>query len=84
MNDFLKFLDEKISDFPMHIEIGYSKICDWRIYIYKKGCADDYPNSEKYGNDAIICNVQDGDMNLAFAKAQVKTKEWFLENCGGY
>ena len=36
MNDFLKFLDEKLKDFPMHVDIGYSKTCDWTIYIYKK------------------------------------------------
>lgn len=36
MNDFLKFFDDKAKDFPMHLEINYSKICDWNILIYKK------------------------------------------------
>nr|DAK93061.1 MAG TPA: hypothetical protein [Caudoviricetes sp.] len=25
MNDFLKFFDDKAKDFPMHLEITYSK-----------------------------------------------------------
>ncbi len=29
MNDFLKFLDKKLQDFPMHVEITYNKTCDW-------------------------------------------------------
>ena len=57
MSDFLRFLDGILKDFPMHIEIGYNKTCDWGIYIYIKGCAQDYPNSEKYGEDAIMVNV---------------------------
>lgn len=36
MNDFLKFFDDKAKDFPMHLKIAYSKICDWNILIYKK------------------------------------------------
>lgn len=84
MSEFLKFLDEKVQDFPMHIEIGYNKTCDWGIYIYKQGCADDYPNSKRNGKDAIICNVQECDIELAFAKAQVEVKEWLSDNFGGY
>lgn len=84
MKDFLRFFNEKRRSFPMHIEICYSNIIDWCIYIYKKGCSEYYPNSEKNGEDAIICNVQDCDMELAFAKAHVALKEWLLENTGGY
>lgn len=84
MDDFLEFLEKKLRDFPMHVDIRYNKICDWSIYIYKKGCASDYPDSEKDGNDAVIVNVQGGDMKLCFAKAQVVLKEWFSENEGGY
>ena len=57
MSDFLRFLNEILKDFPMYIEISYNKTCDWGIYIYKKECAKDYPNSEKYEEDAIIVNV---------------------------
>lgn len=84
MNDFLNFFDEKASDFPMHLEIGYNKTADWGIYIYKRGCAKDYPDSHNYGDDAVICNVQDSDMELCFARAHVALKEWLLENKGGY
>lgn len=49
MNELLKFFDDKAKDFPMHLEITYSKICDWNILIYKKGCADDYPEARHDG-----------------------------------
>lgn len=84
MHDFLKFFDDKVSDFPMHLEIGYNKTVDWCIYIYKSGCASNYPKSEKSGDNAIICHVQDSDMELAFAKAHCELKEWLLEYNGGY
>lgn len=84
MSDFLKFLNEKLKYFPMHVEIGYNKTCDWIIYIYKRGCADDYTKSKRNGNDAVIVREQDGDMELCFARAHVALKEWLLENEGGY
>lgn len=84
MSDFLKFLDEKLKCFPMHVEITYNKTCDWTIYIYKRGYTYDYLNSKENLYDAVIVNVQDGDMELCFAKAHVALKEWLLENEGGY
>lgn len=84
MGEFLIWLDKKSETFPMHIEIGYNKTTDWGIYIYKSGCADDYPESKRVGNDAIICDVQNCDVQLAFAQAQCQVKEWFSENMGGY
>lgn len=84
MHDFMKFLEEKVMSFPMHVEISYNSTCDWSIYIYKKGCAEDYPDSEKNGNDAVIVYVQDCDMELCYAKAHVALKEWLLQNEGGY
>ena len=77
MNEFLKFFNEKVHDYPMHLEVKYCKICDWTILIYKKGCADD-------GADLVIVDVQDCDMELCFAKAQVQLKEWLLGHEGGY
>ena len=79
MNDFLKFFDEKTQDFPMHLEITYSKICDWGIYIYKRGCANDYPKCRKDGDDAILVHENDTDMELCFAKAHVALKEWGVD-----
>ena len=84
MNEFLKFFDDKTKDFPMHIEIAYSKICDWNILIYKKGCADDYPKARCNGEDVIIVDESDCDMELCFAKAHVALKKWLLEFNGGY
>lgn len=77
MSDFLKFFDEKAHNYPMHLEINYSKICDWTIYVYKRGCAED-------GSDLNIVVVSDCDMELCFAKAHVALKEWLLEHEGGY
>lgn len=84
MNEFLKFFDDKAKDFPMHLKITYSKICDWNILIYKKGCADYYPEAKRNGGDVIIVNESGCDMELCFAKAHVKLKEWLLEFNGGY
>ena len=84
MNEFLKFFDEKAKDFPMHLEIAYSKICDWNINIYKRGCAGDYHNAKRDGDNVVIVNVSDCDMELCFAKAHVELKEWLSEFEGGY
>ena len=84
MNDFLEFIDVLRRGFPIHLEIYYSKIMDWCITVYKKGCAEDYPDSEHDGNDVILCRVQDIDMALCFAKAHVAVKEWLVEYDGGY
>jgi hypothetical protein len=77
MSDFLKFFDDKVNKYPMHMNIYYSKITDWGIHIWKKGCGES-------GKDIEILNVQDCDMELCFAKAHVELKEWFCENEGGY
>lgn len=77
MDDFLHFFDKKVHGYPMHLEIYYSKIMDWCINIYKKGCGEN-------GKDLEIVGVQDGDMQLCFAKAHVALKEWLSENEGGY
>lgn len=84
MNDFLLFIDQLSKQFPIHVEIYYSKIMDWCIKVYKKGWASYCPDSPRDGDDAIICNVQDCDIALAFAKAHVETKKWLLEYNGGY
>ena len=84
MEDFLKFIDELRHRFPVHVEIYYSKIVDWCITVYKKGCANDYPNSARNGDDAVLCNVQDCDIEYCFAKAYVAVKDWMLDNNGGY
>lgn len=77
MDEFLRFFDEKRRCYPMHLEIYYSKVMDWCISVYKKGCAED-------GSDLQIISVQNCDIEYAFAKAQVELKEWLLGNEGGY
>ena len=84
MNDFLEFIDNLRHSSPIHMEIYYSKVMDWCITVYKKGCAEYYPKSPHDGNDAILCKVQDIDMELCFAKAHVAVKEWLTEHDGGY
>ena len=84
MNDFLYFVDLLAHRFPIHLVIYYSKVMDWCIKITKVGCAPDYPDTPHEGNDAILVNVQDADMELCFAKAHVVLKEWLSENDGGY
>lgn len=84
MSDFLRFVNDLSKRFPIHVEIYYSKIMDWCIRISRLGCASDYPDSPHDGDDAVLCNVQDLDMELAFAKAHVEIKEWLSEYDGGY
>lgn len=84
MNEFLEFFNDKRRDFPMHLDISYSKVCDWEITIRKLGCAKDYPDALCIGNDVIICYEQDIDMELCFAKAHVALKQWLLEFEEGY
>ena len=84
MSDFLRFINDLRKRFPIHVEIYYSKIMDWCIRITKVGCASDYPESPHDGDDTVLCNVQDLDMELAFAKAHVELKEWLSDYDGGY
>lgn len=77
MSEFLNFFNKKIAVYPMHLEIYYSKVMDWCIHVFKKGCGEK-------GEDIEILSVQSCDVDLCFAKAQVGLKEWLLENEGGY
>ena len=75
MDDFLKFFDEKSKTYPMHLEIGYCKTCDWTIHVWKK-MSDTEVREILYEYSA--------DMELCFAKAHVALKEWLLKVEGGY
>ena len=77
MADFLRFFDKIVKRYPMHLEITYSKVTDWGVRIYRKGCAVD-------GSDLEIVGVQDCDMELCFAEAQVQLKNYLLNTEGGY
>lgn len=77
MNELLKFFDKKVMDYPMHMQIYYSKNVDWCIKVWKKGCGEN-------GQDINIVNVECCDMELCFAQAHVQLKQWLMENEGGY
>lgn len=59
--EFYNFFDKVQSYSSMHLNVYYSHIMDWSIYIYKKGCADDYPDEQRKGSDSVVANVQSGD-----------------------
>ena len=84
MNDFLTFIDRLTNYFPVHVDIHYSKFTDWCICVTKVGCASDYPESDHIDNDAILCDVQECDKELAFARAQVAVKDWLIRFNDGY
>ena len=73
MTDFLKFFESVVENYPLHMEIYYSKTMDWCIDIWKA-------MDEK----VQVVYVSGNDMELVFAKAHVGLKEWLLENEGGY
>ena len=75
MNDFLKFFDEKSKTYPMHLEIGYCKLCDWSIFVWRK--MSDVETRK-------ILYIESPDMELCFAKAHVELKEWLMKVEGGY
>lgn len=76
MESFLKFFDEIRDSHGFALEIYSSSIMDWCISVgYKR-------TMKEYGTKVI--QVQNCDIELCFAKAQVELKEWLLENEGGY
>lgn len=76
MERFLEFFDKHAYEHRLTLEIYYSKIMDWCIKIYKKGCKD--------GDDLVILDIQSCDLSYAFARAEMELKDWFMENNGGY
>ena len=87
MNEFLNFVDGLRHRMAFHLEIYYSRVMDWTITIYRKGCAELYPDAALCGEnqqDVVMVEVQDPDMELCFAKAHVALKEWLLKNSKGY
>lgn len=75
MLEFIRFYDE-VNEGDWYLEIYHSSIMDWCISV-------GYKTTHHRRGETII-NIQDCDMNLAFAKAQVAFKEWLRENKGGY
>jgi len=75
MLEFIRFYDEA-NEGDWYLEIYHSSIMDWCIRI-------GYKTSHHRRGETIV-NIEDCDMDLAFAKAQVAFKEWLRENEGGY
>ena len=76
MNDFLEFFDSLKFEHGFNIEIYASSIVDWTI---KVGFKSTHPQHGK-----TVVYVENCDMKLAFAMAQVELKKYLLENNGGY
>jgi hypothetical protein len=72
MKEFIDTYENWELKFGLKLEIYHSSIVDWCIRVGFKHKTD------------IILNIQESDLELAFAKAQIKLKEWLLENNGGY
>nr|DAD72659.1 MAG TPA: 30S ribosomal protein S27 [Siphoviridae sp. ct7EW56] len=72
MNKYRHF---EYSGCPGTMDINYCPMC---------GCADDYPEARHDGEDVIIVDKSDCDMEPCFAKAHVELKEWLLKFNGGY
>lgn len=72
MNEFLSFYDKIKHGRGWRLEICHSSCTDWSIDIIQKK------------DSRRIITIQDCDMELCFAKAQVSLKEWLSENEGGY
>lgn len=74
--EFYKFFNEALNYGPMHLEVTYGKITDWRIIIYKWNCAEYYPDEQRDGTDAIIASIQFCDGSVAFAMAHAALLRW--------
>lgn len=85
MNEFLKFFAEKVKSFPMWLELtNYQKPNTYNILVWTENHAGRYSDEIAEGDDVVMCNVLDADLELAFAKAQVELKTWFRKYDGGY
>lgn len=76
MGDFLKYFNKVVRDYPMHLEIYYSKITEWSIRIWRKGCGENGKDIEIF-NDQGYCNAE-----YLFAKAHVALVDWLSDNEG--
>lgn len=77
MHDFLTFFNQVRYTYRLRLAITYSDICTWEITIGLVGSGEN-------GDDLIICDIQDSDVTLCFAKAHVALKEELTDIFGGY
>ena len=77
MNEFLRFFDEIIHRYPMHMVLSYSKTTDWLLHVWREGTDDNGKNED-------VLWEQDCDLDYVLARAQVDLKDWLTRNMGGY
>lgn len=76
METFLRFYESIRDTYGFNLEIYNSSITNWCITV-------GYKITMGKGEEVVI-EIQDSDVDFAFAKAQVALKEWLLKNNGGY
>ena len=80
MNEFLRLFWDIAEDFPLTIDIHYSKISDWVIDVRKRGCAFDYPKSLHRENDALLFHIAHPDPTKLFDIATRLLIRWMKRN----
>lgn len=80
MNDFFRIFRDITDTFPLTLEIYYSKRMDWVVEVYKKCCAQDYPNSLHRGYDALLFNLSHCDPDKLFKVATKLLIRWMKRN----
>lgn len=78
MNDFLKFYDKVANNYGFNLKIYQSSIMDWCIDIGYK-CTH-----VKHNGGKSFIEIQNCDMEYAFAQAQVELKDYMLKEYEGY
>lgn len=73
----INWLSKIVKVHKFHITMDYSPVCDWNLYVMRKGCAED-------GINIIVFEGQNSDLSLLLAKAEISVKEYCTENLGGY
>lgn len=70
-------LERLIKEVPCHFSLEYSHITDWHLYLWRKRCG-------KNGDDVVIFDEWNVDLDYLISKCKVAYKDWLLENEGGY
>ena len=73
----MEVFDRNVYEYPMHMELYYSKNTDWCCKIWKKG--DGYD-----GYDLVITDVQNCDKDYVIAKAYIDLCDHLSKENGEY
>lgn len=78
-SDFYKMFDTALDKVPfLCLEVGYSRITDWTLYIYDK------TGRQEPGWGNPIASFQEVDRKYLFSQAYSWLCKWLSENHGGY